>query len=376
MPVAADPADPLQLRLDYQVMRDSNFFRQPATVAPSSEVIQILSAGLIVDKSLSRQTLQASLTARQYRYQNHRTLDFDGIDFKGDWRWRIGNDWSGLISISENDTAGGYEDSQTQNLLPYRIRQRTRSANAGYQLGPVTSLRAAIADYERESTLSTTDRVENRSGEFGIRFDSPAGSYLGLNYRRSKVAYPDQQSVGGTAVDNGYEDREVRATTHWAYSGKTTLDAWVSLFRRRHNQYAERDVSGLQGRLSANWGATGQILFAGEIWRTLSPIEQLTASYTLNSGAALAATWNISAKLALRGKVSREERDYRGDPGYVLNTGPRRLDTLFTPEIALDYRPWRQGGLSLSYQAPERTSNYPLAGYEYNALTLSAFAAF
>ncbi len=90
----------------------------------------------------------------------------------------------------------------------------------------------------------------------------------------------------------------------------------------------------------------------------------------------LAASRAASSKVSARGRISREEREYLGDPGYVLNTGPRRKDTLLTPEIAFDYRPWRNAGMALSYQAPERRSNLSLTGYESRIVSLSAFAEF
>jgi hypothetical protein len=212
--------------------------------------------------------------------------------------------------------------------------------------------------------------------EFGVRFDSEAGSSLGFSYRGSDIEYPERQTVGATSVDNGYRDQELRASARWTYSGKTSLDGWLALFERKHKELTERDVSGLQGRIAANWAATGQILLTADLWNTLSPIEQLTANFTRNRGAGLSATWAVSSKVTARGRLSREVREYLGDPGYVLNAGPRRKDTLFTPEIALDYRPWRNGGVALSYQAPERRSNLPFTGFDDRILTFSAFTAF
>lgn len=368
--------DPLQLRLDYQMTRDSNFFRLPNEVPPSAEVIQVLSAGLVLDKTLSRQNVRVQLSASTYRYQQHRTLDFDGFNFQGDWRWQIGNDWSGIASYGQSDTAGSYEEVQSQNLRPYKIRQRTRSFNANYKLGAVTSLWATLSEYQRDSSLSTSDRVDNSSNEVGVRFYSGSGSYTDLSYRAADTTYPNQQSVSGTLVDNGYKDREIRASTHWIYSGKTSVDGWLGLYMREHNQLTERDVSGLQGRIAANWAATGHVFLTGELWRTLSPIEQLTANYTRNRGVGLTAIWAVSSMVTVRGRVSREEREWQGDPGYVLSSGPRRNDTLIAPELAVDYHPWRNGGLSLKYQAPERRSNYPSTGYEDSAWIFSAFGQF
>lgn len=67
----------------------------------------------------------------------------------------------------------------------------------------------------------------------------------------------------------------------------------------------------------------------------------------------------MSSKVSARGRISREEREYLGDPGYVLNTGPRR-----------------NAGMALDYQAPERRSNLSLTGYESRIVSLSAFAEF
>lgn len=372
----ADAGDTLNLRLDYQVTRDANLFRLPKELPPSSELMQVLSAGLTLDKALGRQSVHAGLTTSTYRYREHPSLNFDAVNLQGEWRWRVGNDWSGSIAYGQTEAPGSYEELQSQQLHAYKIKQRSRSFRADYRLGPVTSLWAGASAYERESSLVASDRVDNRVREFGVRFDSEAGSNIGFSYRSSDIDYPNRQTVGAVSVDNGFRDKELRASARWIYSGKTSFDGWAGLFERTHNEVTERDVRGLQGRIAANWAATGQVLLMAELWNTLSPVEQLTANFTRNRGAGLSATWAISSKVSARGKVSREQREYLGDPGYVLNSGPRRKDTLLTPELALDYRPWRDGGMALSYQAPERRSNLPFTGFDDNIFTFSAFAQF
>lgn len=372
----ADAGDTLNLRLDYQVTHDANLFRLPKELPPSSEVAQVLSAGLALDKALGRQNIHAKVTTSTYRYQEHPSLNFDTVNLQGEWRWRVGNDWSGSLAYGQTETPGSYEELQSQQLRAYKIKQRSRSFRADYRLGPVTTLWAGSSAYERESSLVASDRVDNRVREFGVRFDSEAGSNIGFSYRSSDIDFPVRQTVGATSVDNGYSDNELRASARWMYSGQTSFEGWAGLFERKHSEVTERDVSGIQGRIAANWAATGQILLSAELWNTLSPIEQLTANFTRNRGAGLSATWALSSKVSARGKVSREEREYLGDPGYVLNSGPRRKDTLRTPEIALDYRPWRDGGIALSYQAPERRSNLPFTGFEDNVFTVSAYAQF
>jgi hypothetical protein len=71
----------------------------------------------------------------------------------------------------------------------------------------------------------------------------------------------------------------------------------------------------------------------------------------------------------LQAKYIREDRDYRGDPGFVASGAPPREDTFRGVSLNVGYAPRRNIQLSVSAEGGERESNVVGADYDYAAVS-------
>ena len=69
----------------------------------------------------------------------------------------------------------------------------------------------------------------------------------------------------------------------------------------------------------------------------------------------------------IQARYLREDRDFRGDPGFVVSGGPPREDTFRGVRLNVGYPPRRNIQLSVSAEGGERESNVFGADYDYAA---------
>ena len=101
-------------------------------------------------------------------------------------------------------------------------------------------------------------------------------------------------------------------------------------------------------------------------------IEDTLASYALSEGVSFGPHWAPTAATVVEAKLFRERRDYRGDPGFVLSSAPRRVDTLHGGRLAFGYSPRRFVRVSLALEHGTRDSNLAGGDYAYNLVSANA----
>jgi hypothetical protein len=65
-----------------------------------------------------------------------------------------------------------------------------------------------------------------------------------------------------------------------------------------------------------------------------------------------------------------EEREFGGDPGFVLSRLPPREDETRAGRVAIGFKPSQNLQLGLSYERGTREANVRFADYEYNLVQL------
>jgi len=372
---AFDPTDVVQIQATTGFAHDSNLYRLPDGdptqfgIAPSnkSDTTRIMGVGLKIDKPISRQRLIADINFNETTYDKNTILDFVGGNARLAWLWQVGNHWSGEASFRRTRALGGFGDFRQS--LQDLIDTDTLTVTAGYQIHPRWRVLGELT--EIESTHSAVPRqaldYSSQTAGLTLTYRTPADNSIGLQVRRTEGNYPNRQTLGLLIFDNSFTETRLNAIAAWRASGLLRFDGQVGIAERSHETLSVRDYSGATWRAGAYWEPTAKFRLAVTGFKDIRNFEDIATSYVVVTGVGISPTYALAPKVVLQGDLTREARDYRGDPGFRLLSSPAREDQITTARVSVTYSPIRNIDLSLSIEAGERRSNINLSSYEYRS---------
>lgn len=377
-------SDPLTLLASVAATRDSNLFRLPPAAdteallgsSARGDTVRQWSVGLDLDKSLGRQRFLSRITGSRIAYSRFDFLDYNAVDGRATWLWRLGNALDGELGATENRTQADFADLGTPQK---NVRtQRTHFLRGAYEVVPGWRVTSGIRDTTTDTTQAATRSASLREegAELGIGFASHAGNRLGVQLVRAEGKYAAPQIVQGVAVDNAYTQSSLNGTMDWRPTGQSRISAAAGLTERQQNELPERDFRGLTGNFVLSWNGTGRLGSSLALRREVGAYQDLVNNYTVNRSASLNPVYSLTGKLALRGRYEYRVRDYRGDPGIVILDAARRQDHYHIAGLTLDYDDQRLLQASIGLQRETRGSNQPGLDYRANQATLSLQLAF
>lgn len=365
----ARPGDTLQFFMTYNATFDSNIFR--AASGEQSDVYHQLGAGLLLDWKESRQQVTGRISASKSKFSDLGYLDFEGYDAQAQWNWQLGNRLSGQAGVSASRSLRSFQDTVINQLEQNTIDRQRLFFNGNYLFHPRWRVNAAVDTDEVEYGADSLDD-NNRtldSAEAGVDYLTPKGSRLGMFVKATDGEYPNRQA---SLIDNSFEQREIGLRGFWAYDGKLVFSGRLGQTKRDHDEVAERDFSGITGRIDATWLATGKLRIGSAIYRDIGAVEDIYASYSLNDGLRITPSWQISSKLSLDAQAYIEKRSFEGDP---FSIGVNRKDDAHGYGLSLNYQPRSWASLGVSWQAGNRESNL-VNDFSYQSFSLSAQLVF
>jgi exopolysaccharide biosynthesis operon protein EpsL len=371
--LAAGEQQVLRPYVGYALAHDNNLLGAGDGVDGESSNAHLASAGLLVDKSISQQTLSAALHFTRIRYERLPELDNDAKDLRLNWHWRVGTHLDGNVGASYVEALAPFVNFHARER---NVRsERRQFADGGWLLHPSWRLRAGTSRSTLEHDLPSQrggDRVE-QVGELGLDYLARSGSTVGTQLRHTRGRYPHRQQVNALSVDNSYQQDEVKAKINWLVTEKTQLQFLGGLVKRKHDAFTARDYSGMNARLQASWQASAKLGVALGAWREIGALEDTTVSYTLNRGLSLGSTWNATEKVRLEGQLRHETSDYSATAA-LASTLPERKDTVRRASLKLVYRVTPQ--LQLGAQAYRNERRSTLAGNTYPSSGAQLFSKY
>lgn len=383
LPAFAAEDDVFRPYVGYSFAYDENVLGIPDGANPSgadlSDTSRRAEAGLAINKRISQQVLSAKLNLSHVTYDRLRQLDNDGKDFLVNWNWHVGEHVEGNLGASYVQGLSHYVEGLTPlaNLSSQERNLRTQRReffDGSWRLHPSWRVRAGLSRDSVHYDLDTQkagDRTEDMS-ELGLDYLAHSGSTFGVQLRHTRGNLPNPQQIDSLVVDNSYDQNEVKAKINWLLTGKTQLQFLGGYVQRKHDFFSQRDYSGLNARLIANWQATGKTAVTLSGWREIGALDDLTASYTLNQGLSAGATWNMTSTLQLDGLLKHETSDYNGTAVISPLVPADRKDTFRTASVKLTYRPTAHLQLAASAHKKNRDSTLNGNSYPDNGVMLSS----
>jgi len=376
------PLSPLGLRLGTLLSWDSNVFRVPADpqlsggIGVRSDTFRTTFAGVDLDKSFSQQRLTASVTKRETRYDKFTALDRDALDYNGNFYWRAGPRFSGVLHVDHSESVVEFDDTQGTTRL---IKRNTDARDATVDVLIYNRWHLLARAYEAKSTTSVLFLAQPSSDingrEVGLRYVTGSLNSVTLT-RRSRRG----QNIlpGGidrvNFIDTDFTENESELQATWNVTGKSTLNGRLTWIERNHPNVPERDFSGTAGELGYLWTPTGKLSLRFSAARNIFPWTADTqASYRVDDVFAFRPTWQVSDKIRLSLSPVLTLSDFRG-PVTAL-TRPLRHDNLLGVTFAAEWSPYQGVLLVATLQHSQRKSTHPVE-FKDSVATLNASLRF
>ena len=360
---------------------DDNLFRlpdgQPGFEGKRSDSARQAHAGLLFNKTYSRQKIFAQAKITKVAFDHFDQLDYDGKDLQARWNWQLGNHFEGVLGANYDQTLAPYTDFRSNER---NLREHRRSYFDGaWRFHPSWRARTALSHDKYEYEL-LAQRFNNRTEdayEVGVDYMPRSGSTVGLVARKIKGEFDNRRvNLAGLALDESFEQDELKARVYWIASGSTTVQVLAGHAKRKYKARSERDASGFNGRVTATYQPRGKMRYTAAAWREFSAVESNVVSYSLNRGASLGATWDASAKIRVDARASYEKRAYSAR--LALGSATDLDDSLRQASLSATWSPRRTVAVTAAV-AREQRSGSPFLGlgkFKANTVSLVANAQF
>ncbi|CAG0978799.1 hypothetical protein MTYP_01639 [Methylophilaceae bacterium] len=380
MPVKgmADAEDSLNFVAGAGIRFEDNLFRLSDSVDTDtlpgkphkSDLLYSANAGIKIDKPYSQQRFQLDLLATGNKFQHNSFLDFTGFDYRAAWLWHLTPRISGILLANQEQRLVNFADFREfdeNNIQTNQVRLFNVDADIGagmHLIGGVMEVRS-----RNSRTFTAVGDYVQRGGEFGVKYLAPSNSHVSLVQRRLQGEYRDRELDSLAQLDTGFDQNETEAKLNWKLTGKSTIDARLGYVDRDHDNFPERDYSGMVGKLEYQWAATGKLQLNTSLSRNLFSFQEDANSYYIAETFSFGPIWKVTAKSTLRARYDISDRDYRG---AIVLASSLRQDTVQSFIIFGDWQATRNILVSGTLQHDRRSSNVENFDYDANAVGISA----
>lgn len=337
-----------------------------------SDNYRTAAAGVLLERPIGRQLLTGSASVSRVSFDKFSQFDYTGKEADLDLKWALGNHLSGHVGGKYSQMLSAFTDyhSDERNLRT----ERRAYVDGAWRFHPSWQVTSSYAEtrFGYEALIQSANNRTETLTSAGFDYVAPSGSTFGVQLRRLKGDYLNQQLFG---VDNGYTQDEQKFNINWAVSASTYvvfLGGWV---QRKNNTQSTRDDNATNGRLVVTWMPRSRLNFTGQLWREFIATEGVFINNALSKGALVNGKWEITSKISVDAQAKYEKRDYgsfafAGAPAVSgsLADSTRRVSSnlIYLPkptiELALGvFRDQRDGSVLA------RTNSYRANGISFNA---------
>ncbi len=326
--------------------------------------------GLIVDKRYSQQHFLLDARASHYRYKNFRFLDFSATKYQGSWEWSATHWLTGSIEANREQVLINFADFQDYTKRNTRST-KNESFNIDGDLSGGWHLIGKTTQLSRKDTYTIAGEgsLKQNADETGIKYLAPSGSWLALVLRTISGKYTDQRIDPHLVFDKGYKQHDLELRASWLITGKSMLSATLTHLNRHHQNFAQRDYSGVGHEITYKWTPTGKLNFEFGSKREIASYQEATSSYATIDGINATATWTIYPRTTLHLKAEESHRNFFGP---VIPVTDLRTDRNHSLQTGLEWSPMKNLMLTANLQREQRTSNRSMFEYSAQSYSLAA----
>lgn len=376
----AGDGDPLSVVLSQTFLRDDNLFRladgqRPilnGVQRPRDDLLSITSAALRLDRRVGRQQINAELGVTRNDYQEFNHLDFTSQGGSATWGWLVGSQWSGELSARQDEKLRSFADRGNTERSVNTYRRYAFDAN--YLVHPQWSggLGVATVSSRYDDALSASSEFVEDAMEATVSFHPGSGNRISLVTRATDGRYPNR--IAGATTVTGYDQRDIQLRGFWQPSGQSRISGYLGYTWRDYPRLSEKNFSGFTGRVSYAWEPTGKLTIGVIARRELGAQEDVVDNFVVTRAFAVEPIWNLSSKVAIRGRYEWQGRDYGGDP--FASGAVDRDDKTRVSSVDAVWKPMRSLELSVGARRDLRSSSDASRRYSSESVVVAARCVF
>lgn len=335
-----------------------------------------LRLGLDIDHYWNRQTFALRSQITENRHVTYDSLNYQAYNVRGTWNWVVGERWDGDAGIEKTQVASNLYDFFANNQRDTRnLRVQTAMfANAMLRMSADWKLRAGIRYVDIENSLSRFAIANQQQWitEVGTRhYSKGTDDFLGLTFRYVDGSFPTRTVVGGSTIDNGFQQYTLEGNVEYQLSGLTRITGSAGLTTRRHPQVSQRDFTGPTGRVNLTYRPSEKLTWNASAFQEIGAWEDATSSYILTRGFSVTPSYSISDKLVAQANYGLRRRSFEGDPNFVTNTTGQRIDQIQSLSATLSWLPLRQTRVDTTLSYDKRKANAAFGSFaDFDVMTL------
>jgi len=375
---SAQPGDMFNFVLGANAIYDSNLFRLPDGVTPTSpsgkpersDIINITSAVFSLDKQYALQAFHVDYGITSSKYQNFNYLDYDAKQYNLAWYWALTPELTGTLSKTQRQSLITFEDNRS--LTQVILTTEKNNIDFDYSPSNVWHVIGAYSEISSKNSQTFLEQASNNTKniEGGLKYVLGSLSFISMVFRDTTGEYLGQNLDFVNLRDIGFKRQMEIISGIWVLSGKSNINFQLANTDFKSNNFSARDFSGLSGSIAYEWDILPKTSLVFNLRRSLEPYVTGISSYTVTDSFGVAPTWNISEKLVLKSNLDISQRDFLGE-GPIVATN-QRSDKTFRYGLNLNWAPRTYVSTSFGLQHQERDSNLNNFDYSDNTMSVSA----
>jgi hypothetical protein len=362
----SEPLPPYGLWAQFGLMHDTNLLRR--TTGDNGDTVARLGVGgRYEQRVIGRQSVHLEGRVDSYVYNKYSDIDNVGYGGLAEYRYVIGNDFSGTIGASRRRFQANLSEIQAARYDP--ITETVLNTTGRFALGPHVGLRGAAAyiDYNRPSRAASNTKTVILTG--GADYVTALGNVIGVEVAEAKGDAPVNEVVDplGIFVNNDFRQRDYGVVATWGLTPSIRFAGRVGRTHREYSQLPGRDFSGPTWNATLQWLPTNKTALVLESSQHVSSIIDIGASHVVVKGVSVGPNWAPTAKLNFQARLVRQHQTFEGDPEAELGVAPLRQELVRGYRLGSYWEYTRQVHFTFSADHGERESNILGRNYRYNA---------
>ena len=368
----ADDVRPFTAFAEFGVEYDSNPYRLDSSLNPTSDTVFRYGGGVRYNALVvGRQRVLLEARGDYYDYMKSDTLDNFAYSLLGEWQWEVGNSLSGAIGVGQVQRIANPADIQRE--VKQEVTTNRAYANGGWAFATNWRVRAGVEGDEstRKRDLAPAVTTNTTGVLAGLDYVTPLANTFGIEGRWSRGDAPANEAFDPTGQfsSNQFRQEEVAAVVSYGATSQFRVGGRVGHTNRTFTQIQGNDFSGTTWRALVEWLPGNKTILGFETYNFPESIIDVDASYVIRKGSAFMASWAPLAKLVFTGRIFEERRQVIGTPAALAAGIPTRDDTTQGYRLGVGWEPVRYCEVGVGVEQGNRTSNFPLRGFEFTTVT-------
>lgn len=372
---SAGEGDALRILSSQAFVHDDNVFRLADGIDPvidgrvrqRHDIVSNTTLAATFDRSYGRQRVRAGLGVTRYAWQTFDHLDHDARRLNANWDWALGKLWRGTLGAEESQALRSFSDSGNTARSVNTLRRYTFDAERLLHPAWAVGGGAGRVESRYNDAVSARSEYDENAVELNLSYRPRVPNRIVLSARLRSGEYPGRDDTPDQITQ--YEQLDLHLRGDWEITAHSRMSGYLGHSSRDYPGLAQKDFSGLTGRLRYDWTPTGKLALGLIARREIGALEDIVDNFVVTDAIAIEPTWRASAKIDVSARAEALRRDYAGTPQRGIEVD--RDDRLRRWSVGAHWRPLIGLELRAEVGRESRSASSAAPAYVAHTSTLS-----